>query len=91
MPRIIYTIYNTKDLTQKKVLNSVGYEQALEEALFELGFTHHDITRLGTGVGDLEMALNDLGWAMSRDVDAPYQDEHMMSMQSRGGALLSAD
>jgi hypothetical protein len=84
MPRIIYTIYNTKDLTQKKVLNARGYEQALEEALLGLGFTHSDITRLGTGVGDLELALSDLGWVVGKDVDAPYQDEHMMSMQSRG-------
>ena len=39
MPRRIFTITSKEDPNKKIVLNSLSYEDALEEALKELGWT----------------------------------------------------
>ena len=83
MPRIIHSIYQPATPQDQVILNSMDRMSALEEALVYLGYTLEDVVRLH-GLEAMEKALIDLGWVLGSEFDAPYQDEHMMSMQSRG-------
>jgi hypothetical protein len=92
MPRKIFTITSKEDPNKKIELNSLSYELALEEALYNLDpkkFEQHQETinehALSIYCSYLEEQLEKLGWTISEDWDEPYKsmlydDEHMMSL-----------
>jgi hypothetical protein len=92
MPRKIFTITSKEDPNKKIELNSLSYELALEEALYNLDpkkFEQHqesiDEHALSIYCSYLEEQLEKLGWTISEDWDEPYKsmlydDEHMMSL-----------
>ena len=95
MPRKIFTITSKEEPNKKIVLNSLSYELALEEALYNLDprkFEQHqesiDEHALSIYCHTLEQELEKLGWTISEDWDEPYKsmiydDEHMMSLWSQ--------
>lgn len=95
MPRKIFTITSKEDPNKKIELNSLSYELALEEALYNLDpkkFEQHQETinehALSIYCSYLEEQLEKLGWTISEDWDEPYKsmlynDEHMMSLWSQ--------
>ena len=94
MPRKIFTITSKEDPNKKIILNSLSYELALEEALYNLDpkkFEQHqesiDEHALSIYCVCLEEQLEKLGWTISEDWDEPYKsmfvDEHMMSFEGQ--------
>ena len=95
MPRKIFTITSKEDPNKKIELNSLSYELALEEALYNLDpkkFEQHqesiDEHALSIYCVCLEEQLEKLGWTISEDWDEPYKsmiydDEHIMSLWSQ--------
>jgi hypothetical protein len=95
MPRKIFTITSKEGPNKKIELNSLSYELALEEALYNLDpkkFEQHqesiDEHALSIYCVCLEEQLEKLGWTISEDWDEPYKnmfiDEHIMSLKSQG-------
>jgi len=84
MPRIINFIHRPETPESWVILNSMDRWSAIEEALIGLGHSEADVVRLAElGEEALENALSDCGWVLGSEFDAPYQDERMMSMESR--------